>query len=491
METNEIRKNPKKNSMMEFLKGSSALVISNVLLKAMNFFLLPLYTKYLTPDQLGITDSVTNLTSFLFPILTLGLDSAFSAFYFEKEEPDRGKRVFSTISLFFVMLGGVALLLSLFSGGISNILFHTDKHRWLIAMAFFSTAVNLWFLPYSLELRMKNRMMFFGIANVTASFFMILLNILFVAVFNMGEQALVLSSLIANIIQMALLILFVKKTPKAEDTDKQLLKKMLKYSLPLVPMSVLNWVLALSDRYVLLHYHGEGVVGIYGISLRFVTVLNVVISAVSMAYTTFAFQVKNDDEDAKKKYYYVFQVESFLLMAICFTVTLFGPEVISLMSSNEAYNEAAVSLRDLLFAQTIFAMSGIVGYGINFAKKSGYYLVAVSCGAVVNLGLNLFLIPEFGMKAAAATTLIGYLIVFILVYIFSERLYPCKYGVLRVGIVMAVLYTTCIILDGTPIWVRAIVWVVEAAGAIAAFRDILTKMYHFLRDGISRKKAKP
>ena len=116
METNEIRKNPKKNSMMEFLKGSSALVISNVLLKAMNFFLLPLYTKYLTPDQLGISDSVTNLMSFLLPLLTLGLESAFSAFYFEKEEPDRGKRVFSTLAMFFVMLGGVALLLSLFSG---------------------------------------------------------------------------------------------------------------------------------------------------------------------------------------------------------------------------------------------------------------------------------------------------------------------------------------------------------------------------------------
>ena len=91
----------KKNNLTQFLKGSSILVISNVCLKAMNFFLLPLYTKHLSTDQLGISDSISNLTSLLFPILTLGLDSAFSAFYFEKKDPDRGKRVYSTLSVTF------------------------------------------------------------------------------------------------------------------------------------------------------------------------------------------------------------------------------------------------------------------------------------------------------------------------------------------------------------------------------------------------------
>ena len=475
----------KKNNLTQFLKGSSILVISNVCLKAMNFFLLPLYTKHLSTDQLGISDSISNLTSLLFPILTLGLDSAFSAFYFEKKDPDRGKRVYSTLSVTFFILGLVAAMLSVTSGALSRMLFHDTGYQGLVVLAFISLAINLWYLPLSLELRMKNRMLAFGIANLSASLAMILLNILFVVVLHFQEWALILSSLLSGILQLLILFLFVRRVPKREEIDKRLLRGMLRFSIPLVPMSILNWVLAISDRYVLLFYHGEGTVGVYGVAMRFVTVLNVVISAVAMAYTTFAFQTK-DDEDAKKNYYYIFQTESMLLLIICFTISLFGKELIMLMSSDEAYYTACEPLRDLMFAQSVFAMSNVVGYGINFAKKSVYYLIAVSAGVALNLGLNFALVPQYGMQAAALTTLLGYLVVFILTYIFSERLYPCRYGVLRSGIALAALYAACFFLDDEELWLRLCVWLLLTGLVLILFRDIIKKLARFLMRRLRR-----
>ncbi|MBR3537748.1 MAG: oligosaccharide flippase family protein [Eubacterium sp.] len=475
----------KKNNLTQFLKGSSILVISNVCLKAMNFFLLPLYTKHLSTDQLGISDSISNLTSLLFPILTLGLDSAFSAFYFEKKDPDRGKRVYSTLSVTFFILGLVAAMLSVTSGALSRMLFHDTGYQGLVVLAFISLAINLWYLPLSLELRMKNRMLAFGIANLSASLAMILLNILFVVVLHFQEWALILSSLLSGILQLLILFLFVRRVPKREEIDKRLLRGMLRFSIPLVPMSILNWVLAISDRYVLLFYHGEGTVGVYGVAMRFVTVLNVVISAVAMAYTTFAFQTK-DDEDAKKNYYYIFQTESMLLLIICFTISLFGKELIMLMSSDEAYYTACEPLRDLMFAQSVFAMSNVVGYGINFAKKSVYYLIAVSAGVALNLGLNFALVPQYGMQAAALTTLLGYLVVFILTYIFSERLYPCRYGVLRSGIALAALYAACFFLDDEEFWLRLCVWLLLTGLVLILFRDIIKKLARFLMRRLRR-----
>ena len=232
----------KKNNLVEFLKGSSILVVSNICLKAMNFLLLPLYTKYLPADSLGISDSVTNLTGLIFPLLTLGLDSAFSAFYFEKKDPERGKKVYSTLSVMFLILGLAAASLSVLAKPLSNLLFHSAAYQGIVVMAFLSLAVNLWYLPFSLELRMKNRMLAFGIANISASLSMILLNILFVSVFQLREQALILSSLLSNGLQLLILFLFVRRTPKKEELDKKLLKAMLRFSLPLVPMSLLNWV---------------------------------------------------------------------------------------------------------------------------------------------------------------------------------------------------------------------------------------------------------
>ena len=198
-----------------------------------------------------------------------------------------------------------------------------------------------------------------------------------------------------------------------------------------------------------------------------------------MAYTTFAFQTK-DEEGAKKKYYYVFQTEAVFLLLMCSAISMFGPEAIRLMSSDESYYSAAEPLRDLLFAQAIYAMSNVVGYGINFAKKSVYYLISVSVGVALNLGLNFLLIPKYGMKAAALTTLLGYLAVFVLVYIFSERLYPCDYGVWRAAIAIIALYAACFYLEGTELWLRVVVWIVLMAAVLWLFREVVGKFLRFL-----------
>ena len=175
-----------------------------------------------------------------------------------------------------------------------------------------------------------------------------------------------------------------------------------------------------------------------------------------------------------------------LLLIICFTISLFGKELIMLMSSDEAYYTACEPLRDLMFAQSVFAMSNVVGYGINFAKKSVYYLIAVSAGVALNLGLNFALVPQYGMQAAALTTLLGYLVVFILTYIFSERLYPCRYGVLRSGIALAALYATCFFLDDEELWLRLCVWLLLTGLVLILFRDIIKKLARFLMRRLRR-----
>ena len=85
------------SKQIQFLKGSTILIISNLVIKGINFFLLPLYTKYLTPEALGVSDTIVSLTSMIFPLLVMGLDSAFSAFYFDERSEEHQKRVFNTI----------------------------------------------------------------------------------------------------------------------------------------------------------------------------------------------------------------------------------------------------------------------------------------------------------------------------------------------------------------------------------------------------------
>lgn len=467
------------SKISSFIKGSSILVLSNVCLKAINFFLLPLYTNNLTPEMIGVSDSITTLTGVILPLLTMGLDSAFSAFYFDKEDSNRSKKVFHTLTCAFIVIGFIPLLMISLAVPLSDALFHTGDYAYIVAFALASVSFNLWYLPYSLELRLKNRMFLFGLSNVIASLTMILLNVLFVSVMKLGASSLVFSTMIVHAETILVLLVMVKSLPKKKFFDGKLLKQMFKFAVPLIPMTVMMWVLTLSDRYVLLYYHGSDAVGLYGIGLRFTNLLNVVISAVSMAYTTFAFSSK-DDKNAKQMYYYIYNIQSYLLMGVSFTIGLFGKEIIQIMTA-DAYGTSFEPLRDLMFAQTLYAMTTIVGYGIYFEKKSIYSFIAVSTGAVLNLGLNFLLIPKYGIRAAALTTLLGYTLHYLLTLYFSKKVYPCKYGEIRVGIVFLILYFLCMAGEQMGIVYKIVIWVVCAVGTTFAFKDILTNILVFVK----------
>lgn len=467
------------SNLKAFFKGSAVLVLSNVFLKAINFFLLPLYTDNLTPEMLGVSDTVTSFTGLLFPLLVMGLDSAYSAFYFEKEDRERPRRVFSSILALLFVIGVVPLIACLFSKGLSAIIFGNSEYYMVLILALIGVMMNLWFLPFALEIRMQNRMTVYGMITVISSLCMILLNIYFVSVLKIGVLALVLSTAIVYFLQLVLFGCCVKTRFSFSFIDRVLIKKMLHFSLPLVPTVVATWILNLSDRYVILYFLGEGEVGIYGIGGRFITLVNMIVSGVSMAYTTFAYS-NVDNPEAKKQYSSVLNLMYVLLAGIAFIISLFAKEIVQLMAA-PAYALAYEPMRDMMFAQVIYAISTITSYGIYFKKKSGYALISTTIAAVVNLVLNFMLIPKFGIAAAAATTLVGYVIMFLINYVVSQKLYPCDYGIRRIGLNMALLYVIAIIFTEKSIAVKIAVTVICAVLTLVMFRKKLMEIFASLK----------
>ncbi len=410
-----------------FIKGSAILVLANMMIKAINFFLLPLYTKYLTPTELGISDSITNVTAILMPLLMLGLDSAFSAFYFDERTEEHKSKVFNTSLITLIIAGITPFIIAIFSKDISLWLFHTENHQILVAVSLITISFNLWYTPYALHARMENRMFLFAMVNVSASLLMIGTNIVFVSVLHLGAFALILSSAIVQLFQLLAYLIFLPKLFNYREYDKALLNQMLKYSVPIIPTAIAAWFLNLSDRYFILHYFSAAEVGIYGIGARFSSVLSIISNAVFTAYTTFAFD-KKDDEDAKYQYKRVLGFYYMILMIICIFVTMWGKEIIAVMS-NTAYGAAYLLLPGLLFGQVMYGVSVIVGYGLSFEKKTGYILLANVIGAVLNIVLNIVFIPSYGPEAAAYTTYVGYFVMAILLYVFAQKVYPCDYGI--------------------------------------------------------------
>ena len=96
------------------------------------FFLLPLYTKYLTPEALGVSDTITNVSAVIFPLLVMGLDSAFSAFYFEERSKEHGRKVFNTIWFTLLIASCVPFLLIIGANIGRCYCLGQDTYAWLL-----------------------------------------------------------------------------------------------------------------------------------------------------------------------------------------------------------------------------------------------------------------------------------------------------------------------------------------------------------------------
>ncbi len=165
-------------------------------------------------------------------------------------------------------------------------------------------------------------------------------------------------------------------------------------------------------------------------------------NAVLTAYTTFAFASKNDD-NAKEQYSRVLNAVFYILSMICFVVAIFSREIVMLMTE-ESYHSSYNLVGPLLFSKLYFTLSSIFGYGFAYAKKSKNFIYPSFLAMIMNVILNLFFIPLYGALAAAMTTLFSFFIMMIVTYIMAQRVYPCKYDIVKItvmSLIMILIYT--------------------------------------------------
>ena len=472
------------SKQQKFIQGSAILIMSNFVIKGINFLLLPLYTSYLTPDMLGVSDSVSNLTSILFPLLVMGLDSAFSAFYFDKREDDHYLKVYNTIRITLLISSLVPVLIALASKQLSVILFKDDGYYILVAISLVSVSLNLWHLPFSLLARMRTRMGVFALVNMISSLTMILLNILFLTKLDLGVYSLVMSTAAVQLLQFVLYELMLRERLNFSRFDRELQKRMLKYSLPLIPNALAVWILALSDRYIILHYCGTDQVGLYGVAARFATAVSLVANGIYMSYTTFAFDKKGDSNDRE---YYSKILNAFVLaiMMICLTISMGSKEIIHIMAEAK-YADTFYMIAPLLFSQLFYGINTLVGYAITFEKKSHYILIITSIGAALNVVLNFIFVPAYGANAAAYTTLASYIVMVAATYYFAQKTFYVKYDTLKIVSASVITLTASCLAVIMPLGVRIAVYVLLVLLVLKLFESSVKDYWNQFKRGIKR-----
>jgi len=402
----------------------------DVLEKATALLLIPVYTAFLTPREYGIISLMTLVISTLLIIYLSGQHGAALRYYFDyKNDPARKKAMLGSIFFYLLLLPLFLCLLlvllgdSIFSSIFKDIPYYPYGLLTVLASFFLvvpQLKLTIWMAGESVKSYMT-----FSIARFVLSTLLILL---FIVVFRWGAAGKLLGNTIGYGIFWIVAVVLMLKETGLKVSGKEL-KISLNYSLPLVPHLLAGLVLTMADRYMLDYFRDLTEVGIYSLGYNLGSVMFFLAAAFEKSWFPFFFSTA-ESKEAKEILPRVATYFATFSIFITLVLALFAREIVTLLadpSYMQAYTVIPVIALGILFNSIYLIPVKIFFYN----KKTRAIFLFTGVAALVNIGLNLWLIPLYGMYGAAWATVGGYLSLFILVYQGSQKLFYIQYEISR------------------------------------------------------------
>jgi O-antigen/teichoic acid export membrane protein len=423
------------NNVRRISKQLFAYGTADVLVLAISFLLLPIYTRVLSPREYGALALLLVFEAVLKIVSRWGLDAAFLRFYYEHPAEER-RTLAGTIAAFFALANGaVTVLLLALAVPINRALFDSLEFLWpyrlLIVNIFLSTFLVL---PFTL-LRIQERARVFASLNFGLSFGTIILRLLFVVALGFG----IFGILLADVIMTVVLLLALQRTIRSmvgwrfSSSD---LRQLLGYGFPFVPNGVLTHVMGMGDRFILGLYMPLREVGFYLIAGSVAALIKYFPVAFDVAWTPFAYD-SMQRSDAPRLFArmatYAFAVLTGSLVAL----SGLAPPLMDLMLPPD-YRQVGPLVPLLALALAIQTLRTLPGTSLNVAKKTTVYPTVTAAGAVISIGAYFILIPRFGAYGAAVAALISQALTTALMIYLAQRAYRIPYEVGRIAKAAAV-----------------------------------------------------
>lgn len=411
------------------LSDTLIFTISNFASKLLVFLLVPLYTTYLTTNEYGIADLLSNSIDLLYPILTLSIMEATLRFSFEKNNSDK----VLINSIFIVGISCVLLVLIMPLIILIYPIFSEYWHMFLVMYLLFN--VNLVLSQY---VKGIDKTKTFAEAGVIQTFVMIFINIIALVIFNLGINGYLLAIIIGSFSSIVYMIYKIRLHFNIVRIDYKLLKEMLKYSIPLVPTIISWWLSTSFNKYMLIYYYGLPYSGIFSVAYKIPSVLVVLSNIFSTAWTVSVIK-NNEDEDIAEYQKETYNVYNAVNVLVCSLLILLSERLGYLLFSKEFYI-AWMCVPFLLIGYLFSGLAAFLAGSFRAIKYTKGLLYTVFAGAIVNVCLNLLVIKSYGMIGAAFTTMIGFAVTLFLRMNVAQKVIGINFNIRRDGFVYLILF---------------------------------------------------
>ena len=386
------------------VKNTGIIAVGGMATKLVQFLLLPLYTSVLSTAEYGTVDYLNTVALFCVPVVSLLMDEALFRFLIDCED-DKDRRRVVTATCCLLVLGSIAFL---GIAGLYVLLSGTWDLGWVVALVFASVLLQM----VSALLRGMGDTVSYAVANFLASAVMIVLNVVFIAVFRWGVTGMLLATILA---QGGTSVLFavigrVWQYVDLGSLSLTYLGRLLRYSIPLIPNKVSWTIMNMSSRLVIMNVLGASPAGLFAIAYKFPNVMDQIYGFFYMSWKESSARALNSSEDEVGFYNRIYRLLRRFMMSVVLGMVALMPLVFDILI-DPSYHEGVLYVPILLLATYYSNISGFYG-GIFTAHKDTKIMGTTTIvAAVICLVLNVLLIPTVGLYGASAATLVALLLV--------------------------------------------------------------------------------
>jgi len=426
---------------MKLVRGSAVYGLANFGTRAINFFfLLPLYTHYLSPSDYGVISLAETTAAFVMSVAVLSLDDAMRRFYFQyRDDSSELRRYLSTVLLSSSVLLATVLLMALTIGPKLLTLiaprFSVPFHPYIALAIAAACATQIWQFRLIL-FQLEEREVAYAILAVIAFALTGIACIALVAFLHMGAYGMLLGKLIAAggtaLITVPLLFRWIRS-----GWTWKYAAESLRFAVPMIPYGLAALGMDIADRFILQYFRSTSEVGVYTVAYTVGMVMFIATLSLWQAWAPLYYGTAKSDSR-----HVLGRLTSgiiILLVGMATIGVLIGPAFTRYIL-DQRYAMAARIIPWVVVAYFCHALFALFQLAALQEKRTSLILGITLSAFITNIGSNIVLIPRFGMYGAAYANLAGFALEALLMYVYAQRVYTLPYDVRRIAAAISVLF---------------------------------------------------
>ena len=456
----------------KLIKNTTIYALGDIIPRLIGFVSLPILTNYLTPSDYGIVNYVNTLNTFLLALGFLSINTYFLVYYYRCKTSEEQKKLLGNLSSFIILLNaGIVITLLFFGKYLFNALGSNIDFFPYIVIAIFTNFFNVFSILPAALFRVIEKPMPLTILNISRGVIVFILTLVLVIYFEYTALGVLYANLIVNFI-FVFVYLYMVRNHIIWNLHFAQIKKVLAFSLPLVPGSIAYYLTTISDRILIDKYLSLTDLGIYSIAATIALILNIFSFSAYKAFEPHLFknwgsdQFMNIFENIRNNFVYVL-----LVGVLC--ISVFSKEFFIIMTEMK-FHEAYWYVPMIIVAVYSSSISMIYGTTITAQGKTKTNSMISIIGALISVTLNIIFLPIYGLITAAIVSSLAMTIMLFLYIWYSKLKVPHTKPFLSFLLVAATIYVMVYVMSIDNILFSIAIKIMVLVGVTIGISTILS-----------------